>query len=310
MIAPAKPIFVVGATGRHGGTGTTVARILLARGVPVRALVRTIDERVAPLKALGAQIVVGDLHERSSLIEALDGIETAFFTYPISVGVVDAAANFASAGRAAGLKRTVVMSMAPAHPQSPSHLGRAQWLAEELFQWAGSSCLHLRIAALFFENLELFHRAEIENEGVIRNAFSDIPISWLSGEDAARVAVAALLYPERFGSDTAVYPGAPVQYTQSDVARIVGDYLGRTLRHEIVSQEAWRDSIVGLGSTDDRVSPDMAAHISAVAASLARPFPPNDMILTVTGKAPISLEEALESKRLVLGSRKNAETLI
>jgi uncharacterized protein YbjT (DUF2867 family) len=303
MTATAKPLFVVGATGRHGGTGATVARMLLARGVPVRALVRTIDGRVEPLKALGAQIVMGDLHERSSLIEALDGIETAFFTYPISGGVVDAAANFASAGREVGLKRTVVMSMAPSHPQSPSHLGRAQWLAEELLQWAGSSCLHLRIAALFFENLELLHRAEIENEGAIRNAFSDIPISWLSGEDAARVAVAALLYPERFGTDTAVYPGAPVQYTQSDIARIIGGYLGRTLRHENISREAWRDSIVELSAIDDRVSPDMAGHISAVAASLTKPFPPNDIIRNVTGEAPISLEKALESGRLLLGAR-------
>jgi uncharacterized protein YbjT (DUF2867 family) len=303
MTAPAKPIFVVGATGRHGGTGAAVARMLLARGVPVRALVRTIDERVAPLKALGAQIVVGDLHQRSSLIEALDGIETAFFIYPIARGVLDAAANFASAGRVAGLKRTVVMSMAPSHPQSPSHLGRAQWLAEEVLEWAGSSCLHLRIAALFFENLELLHRAEIENEGVIRNAFADVPISWLLGEDAARVAVAALLHPERFGNDTAVYPGAPVQYTQSDIARIVGSYLGRTLRHERILREAWRDSIVELSAVDNRVGPDMAAHISAVAASLTKPFPPNDMILNVTGKAPTSLEEALESKQLVLGHK-------
>jgi uncharacterized protein YbjT (DUF2867 family) len=61
--------------------------------------------------------------------------------------VVDAAANFASAGRAAGLKRVVVMSMGASHPKSPSHLGRAQWLAEELLEWAGFSCLHLPIAA-------------------------------------------------------------------------------------------------------------------------------------------------------------------
>ncbi len=243
----------------------------------------------------------GDLHERSSLIEALSGMETAFFTYPISGGIVGAAANFASAGRAVGLKRIVVMSMAPSHPESPSHLGRAQWLAEEVLQCAGFSCLHLRFAAVFFENLELLHRAEIQGEGVIRNSFADIPVSWLASDDAARVAVAALLHPERFGSDTAVYPGSPVQYTQSDIARIVGAYLGRPLRHEKISREAWHNNIVKLSAVDDRVSDDMAGHISAVAASLTKPFPPNDIIRSVTGQAPISLEEALESKRVVLG---------
>jgi len=297
-MSAAKPILVVGATGRHGGTGTTVARTLLARGIPVRALVRTVDARVEPLKTLGAQIVMGDLHDRSSLVEAMSGIETAFFTYPISGGIVDAAANFASAGRAVGLKRVVVMSMAPSHPQSPSHLGRAQWLAEEAMEWAGFTCLHLRIAAVFFENLELLHRAEIEHEGVIRNSFTDIPVSWIASEDAARVAVAALLHPGKFGSDTAVYPGAPMQYTQSDIARIVGAYLGRTLRHENISREAWYHSIVELCATNDRVNPDMAGHISAVAASLTKPFPPNDIIRSVTGQAPMSLERALESGRL------------
>jgi hypothetical protein len=66
-----------------------------------------------------------------------------------------------------------------------------------------------------FENLEVLHRAEIENEGVIRNSFTDIPVSWIASEDAARVAVAALLHPEKFGSDTAVYPGAPMQYNRT-----------------------------------------------------------------------------------------------
>ena len=171
-----KPILVLGATGRHGGTGGIVARALLERKIPVRALVRTLDERIEPLRALGAEVVKADLHERLSLLPALDGIKTAYFTYPIAGGIVEAAANFASAGRATGLQRLVVMSMGPSHPLSPSHLGRAQWLAEDLFEWAGFKCLHLRIAAAFLENIEMLHRHDIEGDGVIRNAFPDIPM--------------------------------------------------------------------------------------------------------------------------------------
>src|SRR5689334_319713 len=135
-----RPILVVGATGRHGGTGASVARLLRDRGLPVRALARSADERVAPLEARGAEIVTGDLHDRRSLKAALDGVEVAYFAYPVAGGIVDAAANFASAGRAAGLKRVVVMSMAVSNPDSASHLGRAQWIAEELLEWAGFSC--------------------------------------------------------------------------------------------------------------------------------------------------------------------------
>jgi uncharacterized protein YbjT (DUF2867 family) len=297
-----KPILVVGATGRHGGTGAAVAHALLAQGSPVRALVRKVDERTIPLQALGAELIQGDLHDRRSLAKALEDVEAAYFTYPISAGVVDAAANFAAAGRSTGLKRVVVMSMAPAHPESPSHLGRAQWLAEEILQWAGFSCLHLRIAAVFFENIEMLHRDEIESDGVIRNSFADIPVSWIAAEDAAGIAAVALLHPERFEGQTAIYPGAERQYTQTEIAEIIGRHLGRPIRHETISKQSWQERIVRLNGTDARVGADMAAHISAVAASLTKPFPPNDIIASTTGRSPMSLEEMLGAGKLRFGS--------
>jgi uncharacterized protein YbjT (DUF2867 family) len=177
MSAPAKPILVLGTTGRDGGTGATVARLLRESGARVRASTRTIDARLAPVGAIGAEIVTGDLHDRRSLKRALEGVEVAYFMYPVAAEIVDAAANFASAGRVAGLKRVVVMSMAVPHSESMSHLGRAQWLAEEVLERAGFSCLHLRIAALFFENLELLHRDDILGDGVILNSFPDIALN-------------------------------------------------------------------------------------------------------------------------------------
>src|SRR5260370_38149874 len=104
MNANTKPVLVIGATGRHGGTGAFVARSLLDRGVPVRAMTRKIDSRVEPAKALGAEIVTADLHDRSSLIKALDGVETAYFTYPITTAFISPAANSASAARVTHLK--------------------------------------------------------------------------------------------------------------------------------------------------------------------------------------------------------------
>ncbi|MCU1650648.1 MAG: hypothetical protein JWQ60_1797 [Pseudonocardia sp.] len=52
------PILVTGATGRQGGTGRHAAAALLDRGLAVRALVRTLDERAESLAALGAEVVV------------------------------------------------------------------------------------------------------------------------------------------------------------------------------------------------------------------------------------------------------------
>lgn len=297
MTSPAQPILVLGATGRHGATGLTVVRALRQRDVPVRVLARTDDERVSSLRALGAEVAIGDLQDRRSLLAALDGVATAYFTYPIAGGVVTAAANFASAGREKGLRRVVVMSMAPAHPQSPSPLGRGQWLAEQVLEWAGFACIHLRIVALFFENLELLHRHDIEGDGVIRNAFADIPMGWMSGEDAGKLGVAALLHPERF-EGVAVYPSAEVQLTPAEIADEIGAVLGRALRHETISREAWRDRLVALSARDGRINADMAEHISAVAASIRRSTPLNDLFRKVTGEHPMSLREMLATGRL------------
>ena len=56
-----SPILVTGAAGRIGGVGGEVVAILRGKGLPVRALVRTDDDRAEALRATGAEVVVGDL---------------------------------------------------------------------------------------------------------------------------------------------------------------------------------------------------------------------------------------------------------
>lgn len=272
-----------------------MVRQLIKLGVPVRALVRQRDDRAAALEEIGTKVVVGDLRDRRSLIPAFEGTVTAYFTYLITGGIVDAAANFASAARAGGLKRLVVMSMGPANPDSPSHLGRAQWLAEELLEWSGLSCIHLRIASLFFENLELLHREDILGDGVIRNSFPDLPMNWIAGADAGKLAVAALRFPERFGDKTAVYPTGSEKFTHSEVAGIIGRHLGRSLRYETISAEAWQTRLMELSEHDGRINLDMARHISTVGAAMRKPFPINDMFGAVTQEQAMTLDEALRS---------------
>lgn len=62
---------IAGATGM---VGSEICRLLKAQGKPVRALVRksSAPEKVAALRALGAEIVVGDLKDPASLAAACD----------------------------------------------------------------------------------------------------------------------------------------------------------------------------------------------------------------------------------------------
>jgi uncharacterized protein YbjT (DUF2867 family) len=84
------PVLVFGATGTQGGA---VARELLVRGIPVRALVRHPGSDRA--RAL-AELVTGDLDDQSSLASALATVPVAYaVTTPFQSG---AAAEWA-AGR-------------------------------------------------------------------------------------------------------------------------------------------------------------------------------------------------------------------
>jgi NAD(P)H dehydrogenase (quinone) len=103
---------------------------------------------------LAPKIVVGDSANYASLLAALENVESAYFCYPVGAGIAEAAGLFATARRVQGLKRIVDLSLAATRPDSPSPQGRAQWVAEQIFEWAGFAGVHLRIAAFFMESLK------------------------------------------------------------------------------------------------------------------------------------------------------------
>ncbi|MDI1475181.1 NmrA family NAD(P)-binding protein [Polyangium sp. y55x31] len=297
-------ILVTGATGRHGGTGAHVVRALRAAGRPVRILARRKSPRTEALEALGAEIALGDLHDRASLVRALEGIGTATFTYPIGAGVVEAAATFAAAAHTHEAPlRVVVNSMGPAHPESPSHLGRAQWLAEEVLGWAGLDLCVLRITALFFENIPTLHGSTIRREGVIRNCFGSVDAPWISGLDAAHLVVAAVLHPDRFAGSKVHHPPGAEHLSHAAIAEILTRELSRPVRFEPISQDAWIRELSDLAARDPDgpVNPDMARHIAAVGAAIATRGPtrrPDAAALRgLTGSEPLSFEAFVRQGR-------------
>lgn len=78
------PILVTGAAGRLGGVGGQVVDILRGRDLPVRALVRSEDDRAEALRALGAEVVVGDLTRPGDIARALNGCRRMYFGMSVS----------------------------------------------------------------------------------------------------------------------------------------------------------------------------------------------------------------------------------
>jgi uncharacterized protein YbjT (DUF2867 family) len=56
-----------------------VTGLLLERGLPVRAMVRREDDRVAALRAAGAEVVVGDLLEPADVYRVVSGCRRVYF---------------------------------------------------------------------------------------------------------------------------------------------------------------------------------------------------------------------------------------
>jgi uncharacterized protein YbjT (DUF2867 family) len=268
----AAPILVVGATGRHAGTGATVVDRLIGRGRAVRAMVRTDDDRAAQLRCRGAETVVADLHDRASLVAAVDGVSAVYFTYPIAAGVIPAAANLASVLRDGGsAAHLVVMSMAVSSLDSPSRLGQAQAVAEQVLIWAGLSPTVLRFGGLFHENVLLLHGTTIRENALIANSFGQAPAPWISGDDAAELAVAHLLASAP-GAPQISYPPPAEVIDHAEVARIISAETGRPVRYEHIPAATWRRELEA-AATEDPSSPinnAMAQHISTIGAALSK----------------------------------------
>ena len=146
---------VAGAGGRLGATGNHVVRQLLARKLPVRALVFRADQRSEQLAALGAEVVVGDLHDISAVRRAMRDVTRAYFVYPLAEGLIEAITIFAAAAKEARVESIVNMSQVTARADFPSLAARRYWLGEHILDWTGIGVTHLQ-PTLFLENLLVF----------------------------------------------------------------------------------------------------------------------------------------------------------
>lgn len=64
-------------TGANGHLGNNLVRLLIDKGVPVRASVRDINNR-EPFRDLDCEVVQSDITDKDSLIRALNGVETLY----------------------------------------------------------------------------------------------------------------------------------------------------------------------------------------------------------------------------------------
>jgi hypothetical protein len=94
-------------TGATGDTGHAAIKESIRRGLDVRAMIHVKDDRSAALEKLGADIVIGDLHQIDTIRHAMEGTDAAYFVYPVQPGLIEATVNFAQAAKEAAVAAVV-----------------------------------------------------------------------------------------------------------------------------------------------------------------------------------------------------------
>jgi len=130
-----KIIAVTGATGQQG---SVVARKLLADGWQVRALTRDVNKPAAQeLKALGAELVAGDLDNRAELDAAFKGVYGVFSVQNFWLpnvgfeGEIKQGKAVADAAKAAGVQHLVYSSVGSAHRGMGQKHFESKWIIEQ-----------------------------------------------------------------------------------------------------------------------------------------------------------------------------------
>jgi NAD(P)H dehydrogenase (quinone) len=131
-------------TGATGDTGRATVNELLARGHKVRALAHGQDDRSEKLRERGVEVVYGDLLDFGQVRAALNGVQRAYFVYPIRPGILQATAYFAQAAKEAGVDGIVNMSQKSARENAKSHAATDHWLSERIFDWSGLTVAQIR----------------------------------------------------------------------------------------------------------------------------------------------------------------------
>ena len=236
---------IAGATGMLGGE---ICRLLAEQGEDVRALVRNTSdpEKVARLRSLGAEVVRGDLKDQASLKAACRHaravVSTASSTLSRqegdSIESVDRQGqlNLIEAAEEAGVQQFVLISFPPVDINFP--LQSAKRAVEDRLR-RGRMRYTILQPTFFIEvwlspalGFDLAHAtAQIYGDGYNK-------ISWISFQDVAKFAVAALDNPR--ATNLVIKLGGPEALSPREVVSMAEQVAGKPIVVQHVPEEALR----------------------------------------------------------------------
>jgi len=233
-------------TGATGQTGSVVARTLLEKGLPVRAIVRS-EEKAKPLKDLGAEIAVADVRDADALTKAFEGGKVLYLMNPPNEQSEDMFAEtekiikaFQKAIENSSLKKLVTLSSVGAHLPSGTGPIMTNRMVEQAFVNLDIPTTFVR-AGSFMENWNSVLET-VKSEGILPSFLQplDKKIPQVSVEDIGRVAAEAMLENSE-GVQIKELAGLP--YSPNDVAAAFSKALRKEVKAVAVPEERWIEAL-------------------------------------------------------------------
>lgn len=229
-----RVILVTGATGQQGGA---VARHLLAGGWNIRALVRHPDKEAAQqLAAQGAELVQGDLNDRTSVQAVLEGVYGVFSVQNFWLpdvgfdGELRQGMLLADAASSAGIRHFVYSSVAAAERGMGQRHFETKWQIERHIHALNLPATIVRPVA-FMDNYN-WSRPQISN-GVFQSwgIRPDKTLQTVSVDDIGGFVALVFANPEEFIGRTVELAGD--ELTEAQMAEALSQVIGRPVAVEV-----------------------------------------------------------------------------
>jgi uncharacterized protein YbjT (DUF2867 family) len=272
-------------TGAGGKTGKAIARALVARGAPVRALVRSLAHEAA-LKAIGiGEVVTGEMGDPHALSQATQGIEAIYHICPnVSPHEIAFAKVLVDAAAGSGVSRLVYHSVL--HPQieaMPHHWNKLR-VEEMLF----SSPLDVTILqpTAYMQNI-LAEWDRMAGSGIYRVPYPvETRLSLVDLDDVAEAAAIVLTHAGHSGA-TYELAGTP-PLSQIEIAETFGKALRKPVGAEAEAIEDW-DHRARAAGMDDYSRETLTKMFRAYARDGLKGNP--NVLGWLLGRPPVSLAD-------------------
>ena len=286
------PILVTGAAGQVGAIGPSVVKSLVERGLKVRAMVRQDDVRAESLRAVGAEVVVGDLLDLGAVHRAVDGCKRLYFSMSVSEKYLEATTNVAVVAEHHGVEAFVNMSQMTVSEmsiretaRSPQH--KQHWLAEQVLRWSGLPVITMRPTAFMDAFFWRFAVPTITAQSTLMLPFGTGKTSPIAAYDVARCVTEVLANPEAHIGKVYELTGP----SSKNLREITEDYtrvLGRPITYMDVPLEPWLERIRSIGA-----SAHLVAHLESMALLHrdGRYDRSSNDVKLLTGVPPMSIED-------------------